>query len=79
MKKPFLVAHDYGMGGIWMFIRARTADEIRTAYPELTVFEKPPTFLSEAEITKIRKEPAFDIDQSPTDYLATLVEKRREK
>jgi hypothetical protein len=77
VKRAYLVAHDYGMGGIWMYILARSADEIRAAYPELTVFEQPPAFLSSGELDRIHREPQFDIDDDPTDYLAALVAKRK--
>jgi hypothetical protein len=76
MKRPFLVVDDYGMGGIWMYVDARSAEEISSAYPELKVFDEAPTFLDEDQLTQIKAEMRFDVDQPPRDYLAKLVERR---
>jgi hypothetical protein len=49
MERPqqrFPAAHDYGMGGIWMYTAARRATGITDAYPELAVFDEAPPSLS---------------------------------
>ena len=33
-KRPFLVAYDYGMGGLWGVIDARSEGEIHAKFPE---------------------------------------------
>ena len=34
MKNRFLVVYDYGQGGVWMFIYARTSNEIIGKFPD---------------------------------------------
>ena len=45
--RDFLVCYNYGMGGIWLYIGAECASDIRQSYPELTVFEAPPAWWTE--------------------------------
>jgi hypothetical protein len=40
----FLACYDYGAGGVWVYVEAKTADEVRQRYPALTVFETPPAW-----------------------------------
>jgi hypothetical protein len=40
-KKRFLVLHDYGMGGLWWWIYARSARQIVEAFAEVEVIEDP--------------------------------------
>ena len=37
----YLVLHDYGMGGLWWWIRASSADEITAAFAEVEVIGDP--------------------------------------
>jgi hypothetical protein len=76
MKRPFLVGHDYGMGGIWMYIDANSADEITRAYPELKVFETPPDHLTPEDLRTIESELHFDVEAPPSDYLKSIVDAR---
>lgn len=32
-KRHFLVAYDYGMGGLWGIMLAKSEDEIKAKYP----------------------------------------------
>ena len=43
----YLACYDYGQGGIWLYVDAASASDIRTNYPALTVFEVPPEFWNE--------------------------------
>jgi hypothetical protein len=79
MKRPFLAVDDYGMGGIWLFIDARSADEITRIYPELKVFPEPPEFLTGQELERVESDLHFDIDEAPRDYLADLVAAREQR
>lgn len=72
-KRAFFVCDDYGMGGIWLVIDARSAREIEKAYPELTVFEEPPAFLAPETRDRIATKERFDIDAPPRGYLAEIV------
>ena len=76
MKKPFLAVHDYGMGGIWMYIESPDSATIARLYPELKIFEAAPSFLSDDDLARIRAELYYDIDSPPTGYLADLIAAR---
>ncbi|MFJ6052617.1 hypothetical protein [Streptomyces sp. NPDC092307] len=44
----FLVLHDYGMGGLWWWVHARSVREVRETFAEVEVVETPGT-VEEAE------------------------------
>ena len=43
----FLVSYDYGMGGLWWYVKAELADEIRDASSVLTVCDEVPDWILE--------------------------------
>lgn len=73
MKRPFLVVYDYGQGGVWAFLLARTPSEIKKRFPELDVVERPPPWMTEPEIARIQERMTFDIDDEPRGFLETLI------
>ena len=66
MKRPFLCCYEYGMGGVWVFIRAGTRDEITTKFPQLTVVEERPEWMTPEN--EPGDDMTFDVD-SPTGWL----------
>jgi hypothetical protein len=66
-KRPFLAIDDYGTGGIWMFICARSADEIAERYPDLTLITEWREWMTPDRLLPIvaglAPEMVFDIDQ----------------
>jgi hypothetical protein len=40
-KRPFLTLHDYGMGGVWWWVRARSEREIRETFAWVEVVNDP--------------------------------------
>lgn len=52
----FLVAYDYGMGGLWAVAVATSADEITARYPEVVNFAEPPDWMDDERIAKLRLE-----------------------
>jgi len=40
-KQRYLVLHDYGMGGLWWWIHARSTREVRETFAELEVVDAP--------------------------------------
>ena len=83
MKRPFLCVYDYGQGGVWLLIDARTPAEIQKAYPELKAFADRPDWMKETEkaeyVASIEKSGRhYDIDKEPDGWLKTLCEKRNE-
>ena len=43
----YLTVHDYGTGGLWWHIDAKSAREITDRFPTLTVFEEAPPWWRE--------------------------------
>ena len=66
----FLVCYDYGMGGVWLYVEARSAAEIVEQYPALTVFEEPPAWwdAEREQRTRAAVGPVWD------DWLARLAD-----
>jgi hypothetical protein len=73
-KQQYLVVHDYGMGGVWGVMAARSGEEIRRKYPQLEVLEVRPDWMSEADYHDILSNSSFDIDAEPRGWLAKLGE-----
>lgn len=57
-KTRFLLLHDYGMGGTWWWVRARSAREVLEAFAEVEVIDRPETIVW-AETADL---PEVDID-----------------
>jgi hypothetical protein len=76
MKKSFLVLYDYGMGGVWAIIDARSEDEIIDKYPMLTVRESRPAWMTDEKYDKTASTLKFDIDDPPTGWLLALAESK---
>lgn len=78
IKRPFLIAYDYGMGGLWGVMYARSADEIAAIYPELFVVEERPHWMDTEELKHL-EETSYDIDGAPRGLLNVLLEDRDHK
>jgi hypothetical protein len=72
VKRQYLIVYDYGMGGLWGGMTARSEQEILQKYPSLKVMEVRPEWMSEAEYDLILLEYSFDIDDEPREWLAKL-------
>lgn len=71
MKKPFLVVHDYGQGGVWAFIHARSREEIERRFPELDIVDEVPKWMSVDEVAVLEERMTFDLDK-PRGWLAKV-------
>jgi|GEM_PF-1319079 len=71
-KKDFLVVYDYGMGGVWAVIQARSAEEITAKYPVLEVMERRPAWMSRLEYDRLRRKERYDIDRPSGWFLLSL-------
>jgi hypothetical protein len=76
VRKPFLVVYDYGQGGVWAFIVAKSSSEIRTKFPELKVVESPPEWMSERDLEELSKTMTFDLDDRRAGLLASIITQR---
>jgi hypothetical protein len=64
-KRPFLCCYDYGMGGVWVYVKARTKAEIEEAF-DLVAFEERPAWMDEETLQRDfgpSQLPTFDIDR----------------
>lgn len=77
-KRDFLVVYDYGQGGVWAFVSARSRGEIERGFPELRVVEDTPDWMSETELKGIKARMRFDVER-PVGWLKTLVDQRGEE
>lgn len=77
MKQPFLVVYDYGSGGVWAFVVARSREEIEGEFPELTVVQEPPAWMTPRERSRIGKEATYDLEVDRTfGLLAEILDAR---
>jgi hypothetical protein len=72
-KREFLVSHDYGMGGVWAVINARSPEEITQKYPMLGVQTQRPDWMTDDVYKRIAAGLTLDIDDPPTGWLHILV------
>ncbi len=75
-KKLYLVVYDYGMGGLWGAILARSEDEIKERYPELGIAHQRPAWMTEADYERICDRELHDIDGAPWGILNALLADR---
>jgi hypothetical protein len=76
MRSRYLVVYDYGQGGIWAYITAESAEQITDHFPDLSVVESPPDWMTDEVRQRIEDRMSFDIDD-PTGWPATFAEGRR--
>lgn len=70
--RAFLTVYDYGMGGVWQWIRAASPEQIRAEYPELIVVEELPEWWTD-DRHPVRE---VDLDDTEDEFLASLREHR---
>jgi hypothetical protein len=71
--KPFLVAYDYGMGGLWGVLLAPSKEAIQAKYPELGIADEPPEWMSPERFDSLRAEPLWLDDEPPQGLLGVLL------
>jgi hypothetical protein len=74
-KQPYLVGYDYGTGGLWGVMLARSENEIARLYPELAVVHDRPGWMSDEDHTRMC-EHAYDIDGAPWGMLNVVLSDR---
>ncbi|HVA14641.1 MAG TPA: hypothetical protein VNF99_15450 [Stellaceae bacterium] len=76
-KLTFLAVYNYGQGGVWFLIIARSKDEIAAKYPELTVVDARPQWMTVKGYERIAPASCIDIDDEPHGWVQSLVEHRK--
>lgn len=74
--RPFLVAYDYGMGGLWGVILADSRESIVRQYPELTVVAERPAWMSDERYQRLMSDP-YELDAPPRGMLLAVLADRR--
>jgi hypothetical protein len=73
-KQRYLVLYDYGQGGVWAFVWARSAAEIGDRFRALKVVEKMPPWLTGDALAKTEERMTFDVDAiQPDDWIAPFL------
>jgi hypothetical protein len=67
MKRLYLVLYDYGTGGVWSYLRAESPEQIRAKFRDLTVYDRPPAWMSEVEQRDIEARSTYDVDSAEKD------------
>jgi hypothetical protein len=76
----FLVAYDYGMGGLWGLLRAESAADIGRLYPEVHVVDHPPAWMTTERIAKMRSaEGVMTLDDPPSGLLTAVLADRKKR
>lgn len=62
-----LVSYDYGQGGLWGVMVAPSLDEIKSVYPEFTVVDGRPTWMSLEDFAELARAP-YNLYEPPGDF-----------
>ena len=68
-RSRYLVVYDYGAGGVWAYVVARSADEIVSRFPELQIVHERPKWMSDHDERRLD---LLDLD-APTGLLSDLL------
>lgn len=68
----YLVAYDYGSGGLWAIINAPDRDAIENAFPKLTVLDEKPDSMTIADYAKLQAQETYDLAGPLPKWLAEL-------
>jgi len=76
LKREFLIAYEYGTGGVWGIMNARSRDEIASIYPEIVVVDTPPSWMKLDYLEYLREHEWHDIDGAPWGILNGILADR---
>lgn len=74
LKRRFWVVYDYGQGGRWVLVEARSREAITERFPELQVVERRPAWMTD-EIASRLEANVIDLDR-PTGLLLDIQKHR---
>lgn len=75
----FLVAYDYGMGGLWGAVVAPNEEAIAALYPELTVVHDRPAWMTDDRFDRICDTELHHINGAPWGILNAVLDDRRKR
>lgn len=66
----YLVSYDYGQGGLWAFVRADSADQIRKRWPQLEVYDHRPAIMDDRLFAEVCGRGIRNLDALDADWFA---------
>lgn len=75
-QETFMVAYDYGAGGLWGLMRAGSEEEIHRLYPELVIVYERPPWMTDQDYSRMVQKDTYDLDSPPTGMLKAIVADR---
>jgi len=69
VKTKFLAIYDYGTGGLWAVISARSSVEIVEKYPALKVLDTRPGWMTDETYAGIASRSYLDINDEPPEWV----------
>jgi len=73
-KRRFLAVYDYGTGGGWVYVWARSPEEIEHRFRDLKIVDAKPAWMNAEEQARTAELMTFDVDSvEPTDWIFRLV------
>ncbi|WP_024285595.1 hypothetical protein [Cellulomonas sp. KRMCY2] len=72
----FLVAYDYGMGGLWGVLVAPSREAILKKYPELGIADALPAWMNLERLERLRQDRLWLGEEPPQGLLKALVADR---
>lgn len=72
----FLVAYDYGMGGLWGVLVAPSREAIVKKYPELGIAAALSAWMNPQRLERLRHDPLWLEEEPPQGLLEALVADR---
>jgi hypothetical protein len=73
-KREFLIGYDYGGGGLWCVLLARTEEELKAKYPQLQMFHEAPPWMTGEVRERIYSRARYDIDEEPHGVLKSILD-----
>ena len=64
----YLFTHDYGMGGIWVYVTAKNPYDVMKIYKKLTWVRTKPEWLQNDEKHGVSKVKSYNISEMPEVY-----------
>ncbi|WP_300303740.1 hypothetical protein [Ferrovibrio sp.] len=68
----YLVAYDYGTGGLWAILNAPSRESITGKFPGLQILEQRPDSMSAEEYSRLQARETYDLDGPLPKWLADL-------
>jgi hypothetical protein len=71
VKQKLLTDIGYGTGGIFIWVRAESAEQLKARFPKLRILDCPPTWMDWKRVQKLESEESYDIDSAELAKMAT--------